>query len=342
MIFFTLAFNQKWLVLLLALMALALAVFYPLLKLSFLGNIFPGKRWHCYKDFTANEKVVCRPLCSKGQFSLPGMSSCHPWLTCDDFFNIIPQKLLVKSVVKKVIQAKWKSYVVVMSSLSSSHYQEDFKHHLKMLQSWSGNPLIIQLLGFCNDTIITEFYKLGSALNVWSLMNNQMKKYDSLINRLNLCISYINIIKFLHLSPNGTRVMCDSNSLEKTLSQFLLQPDLHLVLNDLDALPEVKPESGKKIKCGHTELVGEFVAPEQRWPYPDLLFDDNEMPGYDEKTDIWKVPSVCNWFLENDNSEFLKLKLFKIHKQCKHLNASLRPTAEEVSQEYERVLQELL
>lgn len=37
-----------------------------------------------------DEKTLCRPNCSDipGHFSLPGMDSCHPWLTCEDYIAV--------------------------------------------------------------------------------------------------------------------------------------------------------------------------------------------------------------------------------------------------------------
>ena len=58
-----------------------------------------------------------------------------------------------------------------------------------------------------------------------------------------------------------------------------MRDDLELVVNDLDALPEVKVSDGRKIRCGHREVMGEFVAPEQLWPYDDRSFVEDEMPG---------------------------------------------------------------
>ena len=93
--------------------------------------------------------------------------------------------------------------------------------------------------------------------------------------------------------------MCDSNDIVKTLSQYLITDDFHLVVNDLsDALPEVKPDEGELIKCGYRELFGGFVAPEQLWPCGDSRpFNEEEIPSYDEMIDIWRIPNVVDKLL---------------------------------------------
>ncbi|XP_046384640.1 protein O-mannose kinase-like [Ischnura elegans] len=125
--------------------------------------------------------------------------------------------------------------------------------------------------------------------------------------------------------------MCDSNDLQKLLSQFLVTDELSLILNDLDAIPVVT-EGG--VKCGHQELKGDFVAPEQQWRLPGN-FSDEDMPGYDEKTDIWKVPSVCNYFLRDvPGGDDVIMQLSSIHKHCKSVDPNLRPTAQELVSHY--------
>jgi hypothetical protein len=61
-------------------------------------------------------------------------------------------------------------------------------------------------------------------------------------------------IAFLHSSPAGTRVMCDANTPEKLLSQFVVDERGRLLLNDLDAAPLVDRRAGLLVKCGHQAL----------------------------------------------------------------------------------------
>lgn len=140
----------------------------------------------------------------------------------------------------------------------------------------------------------------------------------------------------------GTRVMCDSNDVTKTLQQFLLTDDFQLVLNDLDALPRVNKSAGQLIKCGHRELFGDFVAPEQLWPYPERDFDDHTMPPYDEKTDIWKIPDVCEALLGRGiiGTDPIRFKLFRIDQACKNTDPAKRPNATQVLDEYLKAQEE--
>ncbi len=68
--------------------------------------------------------------------------------------------------------------------------------------------------------------------------------------------------------------MCDGDYTAKLLSQFLIRDDYRLIVNDLDALPEVDRISTKFIKCGPRQFSPQntFVAPEQLWPHADKPF----------------------------------------------------------------------
>ncbi|KAF8784970.1 Protein O-mannose kinase like protein [Argiope bruennichi] len=282
---------------------------------------------------------VCILECPNGMFALPGMRSCHPLLTCDTKIKLITT--ISTSVVKTVYLAEWENHEVVLSVLSKEEYEEDFKQNLFMIKSFNGKNTV-QLIGFCNNNILTKYYALGNALNVNYHLRNSLKAYDSVNLRLDLCINYVNVINFLHTSPVGTRVMCDSNTLEKTLSQFLLTDDLNIIANDLDATPEVD-KIKKGILCGNRALIGSFVAPEQLWPYGDQKYDPEKMPLYDEKTDVWKIPDICNWFLGGSSeADILKYKLFNFHKTCKNRDPSKRPSAALVLEMYKNVRKELL
>lgn len=228
---------------------------------------------------------------------------------------------------------------MVYSSLLDTTYVDDFKHGLSMLIGLQPSVHVTQLLGYCNNSFVTEYQKLGTAAHIHQALSTKtFKPYDTLKTRFGLCLHYAAILVFLHTSPLGTRVMCDSNELQKTLNQFLLTPDLSIIVNDLDALPQVNHTSGVGIKCGHRQLFGEFVAPEQLWPYDDQDFNDTEMPPYDEKTDVWKIPDVCDFFIGDlSGSDVLRLHLFKIHAQCKMGRATDRPTSQAVFEQYRNI-----
>ena len=241
----------------------------------------------------------------------------------------------------QVFHGTWHGYDVAVSVLKTSHYVEDFQHGLKMLTLFQPSSLVTQLVGWCSEhnLYVTEYHRHRSAESLLTLLanKNHVGNFSSPCWRFRFCLNYIDILVLLHGgSLAGVRVMCDSNDLFKLLQQFLITADYRLVLNDLDALPEVTNLS--KIKCGHQEIISDFAAPEQLWPFDDVNFNDAYMPDYDEKTDIWKVPDVCLHFLENC-SECLLIKnhLFKIHNRCKENNPSKRPSAREVREEYYNV-----
>lgn len=230
---------------------------------------------------------------------------------------------------------------MAVSVLKSSLYIEDFRHGLKMLTLLQPSPLVTQLVGWCNEQqrYVTEYHHHRSADVLPTLLasKSSTRNFSSPWWRFRFCLNYVDILALLHGGGSaGVRVMCDSNDLHKLLQQLLVTADLRLVLNDLDALPEVTNSS--KIKCGHREIDSEFVAPEQLWPFVDVDFDDAYMAGYDEKTDIWKVPDVCMHFLQNcSECQFIRNRLFKIHNRCKENDPSKRPSVLEVQKEYENL-----
>ncbi|RWS08205.1 protein O-mannose kinase-like isoform X1 [Dinothrombium tinctorium] len=245
--------------------------------------------------------------------------------------DIATISLLNDGVVKIVYLAKWKFTYITVSKLRHSSLQEDFNHNLLMLKSLSNSNQVTELYGYCNNTyLITKYYPYGDALNVPILLNNMPSRSKCDIC-FKFCVSYAEVINYLHSSPIGVRVMCDANSLQKLLSQFLITNSLTLVANDLDALPLVDDNG---IKCGKREIKGTFAAPEQLWPFPNETFDDEKMPFYDEKVDIWKMPDVCLWFLSFCSNQRLIDHLDSIHSRCKSKEPRKRPSAREVLEHY--------
>uniref|UniRef100_A0A3B3DHI1 Protein O-mannose kinase n=1 Tax=Oryzias melastigma TaxID=30732 RepID=A0A3B3DHI1_ORYME len=208
------------------------------------------------------------------------------------FLNHFTLKTLVSL---QVYLAEWSGQKVALCRLASQDYLEDFLHGLGMLQALQ-DTAVVQLVGLCAEdhSFVTEYHLHCSLLNLEGVFAQEQHQFhDTWQIRLRLALDYVSILHFLHNSPAGRQVVCDSSSLEKTLSQFLLTSDFWLVVNDLDALPEVDVGGGLLVKFGHQELTGDFVAPEQLWPFGNKSLSDDLMPGYDEKTDIWKVHDEC-------------------------------------------------
>ncbi|XP_047627709.1 protein O-mannose kinase [Phacochoerus africanus] len=281
--------------------------------------------------------------CPHGHFRMGQMSNCSPWLSCEQLRTEVRQmKRVGEGAVKRVFLSEWKERKVALSRLTRLEMKDDFLHGLRMLKSLQSKH-VVTLLGFCEDdsTILTEYHPLGSLSNLEEALS--LPRYQSINtwqHRLQLALDYVGIINFLHNSPLGTLVMCDSSDLPKTLSQYLLTANFSIVLNDLDALPLVNHSSGALVKCGHRELQGDFVAPEQLWPYgEDVPFQDDLMPVYDEKIDIWKIPDVSSFLLGHvEGSDMVRFHLFDIHKACKSQTPAERPTTQDILDTYQNVL----
>ena len=171
------------------------------------------------------------------------------------------------------------------------------------------------------------------------LQKRQFSNYNNIQTRLQLIVDYVKIMNYLHNSPIGIRVMCDTASLRKLLTQYLITDDFHLVVNDLDNTPDAREENG--ILCHNRKELRSFVAPEQRWPFNESVpFRSNLIPTYDEKVDIWKIPAVVERILGDVNgSSFAKSKLRTVMDRCRATDPQQRPTASEVLQELLRVQQ---
>ncbi|XP_066878613.1 protein O-mannose kinase isoform X4 [Kogia breviceps] len=281
--------------------------------------------------------------CPYGHFRMGPMSNCSPWLSCEQLRTEVRQvKRVGEGAVKRVFLSEWKERKVALSRLTRLEVRDDFLHGLRMLKSLQSEH-VVTLLGYCEDdnSILTEYHPLGPLSSLEATLNlSKYRSTNTWQHRLQLALGYVAIIDFLHRSPLGTLVMCDSSDLPKTLSQYLLTANFSIVLNDLDALPLVNRSTGALVKCGHRELRGDFVAPEQLWPYgEDVPFHDDLMPAYDEKIDIWKIPDVSSFLLGHvEGSDMVRFHLFDIHKACKSQTPAERPTAQDVLDTYQKVL----
>ncbi|XP_067900993.1 protein O-mannose kinase isoform X2 [Heterodontus francisci] len=280
--------------------------------------------------------------CPSGYFRLGGMKDCLSWLSCEMIQSEVTViKLIGQGAVKQVFLAHWRGNKVALSRLAVSEFSKDFFHGLEMLKGLQ-SVYVVKLLGYCEEdrTILTEYHPFGSLINVNSILEQEVYRgFNTWEVRFRLSVEYVMFLRFLHNSPLGPRVMCDSNDLGKILSQYLLTTNLHVIANDLDALPLVNRSAGILVKCGARQLQGEFVAPEQLWPFGnDLPFSDDLMPPYDEKTDIWKIPDVTDFLLgQVEGSDVVRLHLFQLHQDCKRGMPEQRPSVLTVVQTYKAV-----
>lgn len=326
--------NSNWscLLLLLLLLAFTVAVINIMLYV-YLENVYVSTSYPHADPGT----------CPQGHFKIGNMKNCSPWLTCEGVAKEVRRlKLVGEGAVKKVYLSEWKEMKVALSQLTIPDLRDDFFHGLRMLRSLQSRH-VVTLVGYCEESysIITEYHPLGSLKNLDDTFNlPKYKNFNTWQNRLGLAIDYVSILRYLHNSPLGALVMCDSNDLDKVLSQYLLTSDFRLVANDLDALPLVDKDKGVLVKCGPREITGNFVAPEQLWPYgPDKEFSDDLMPPYDEKTDIWKTPAVTDYLLGHvEGSDVVRFHLFDIHSECKKENPAERPSAQTVLDTYKRIM----
>ncbi|CAN7990523.1 unnamed protein product [Ixodes hexagonus] len=283
-----------------------------------------GPKITCWTDVVRHEQSACRRECPRESFSLPDSDVCHPKLSCSAIRDDVSvRQLLARGVVKNVYLAEWKGHTVVLSNLTESRLEDDFQHNV-LMHGLLGHPdYTVQVLGSCGNTLVTEYLPLGSANNLQWLFSSQLARYDTVSRRFSLCLGYVAILRHLHAHR---RLMCDSNTLAKTLSQYLVHGDLSLRVNDLDALPRVTP--GERVTCGTPPLHGELLAPEQRG-------NMSETASCNLKCDVWKVPDVCLWLLGNAHSvEALKFRLFPVHRACKEHNPERRPDTELLWREY--------
>lgn len=267
--------------------------------------------------------------CSSNHFILPGMQTCHPLLSCESVAHFKPIKPIAKGVVKNVWLAEWNHHPIVLSTLTNTVYVQDFQSNLRNLKFFQSSNLVINLIGSCGNTLFVEYHRHGSAVNLSTIFKTY--RIESFKNRFDYCISYVEIIKFLH---ENFLVMCDSNTLWKALSQYLITDQLKLIVNDLDALESFA--NGRKFKCGHRRVFGDLVAPEQLWPFPHKPFDNSQLPPYNEKIDIWKIPEICEWIVKDSNDIPLLARRFLtwIHSKCKSLEPQHRPSATDIFNYY--------
>ncbi len=275
---------------------------------------------------------VCTP-CPEGKFSLAAnWIACQPLLGCDQTeVETIVSSVLLRSLGNwNHYMAEWNGYKVIYATLSTEAVTGVDPSSLQM---FSSSPHFLYPIGFCKESSVAlfasdlNFLKTGSPIDVAFAGRPHC---NSCLVRLHMATGYVRVLSHLHAS---NRTLCNSNTLQHLLSQFLITDDFTLVLASLDNLPQ---DVNGPILCQLTELTGDFAAPEQRWPYGETkIFNSDEQPRYGRETDIWKVPDVVSSILApcQDVMDYFS----GTHSKCKNLVPRLRPSAFELLQEYESI-----
>ena len=271
--------------------------------------------------------------CTKGTFSLQGWTVCKELLMCDDIHHDVRVSRLLYTLGNwKYYLAEWKSYEVLYAKTSAGIVSD--------IHSFPPRSSMLYSIGHCGDGNTVVYSYSRSYLGPASDLDSVLKQVgcDNLFARFILCLNYIHILDHLHSTPGGPHVLCNSHSVNHVLAQFLISEDLRLILANSDNLPKVYKDGGGVI-CSKSELEGGFVAPEQKWPYSQLkVFNFNEQPSYDEKTDVWKIPDVTRALLGHSEDAMWVLDyLLSVHHRCKRRDPDGRPSVAEVLEEYELV-----
>ena len=290
--------------------------------------------------------------CSRGTFGLPQWTVCESVLTCDDILHEVRISKLMHTLGNwHYYQAEWNGYEVVYGKI----HNENVNINSNAILALSPHPNLLYPIGFCEEQRAIVFsidqwrgtHSVGSVSELNTIL--AQTGCDNWMVRFQLCLDYIRILYHLHTEPSGPYVLCNSQSLELILSQFLISAEMRMLLVNYDNLPQVRIGTNNTtspkslVKCSKSELINDFVAPEQKWPLNKLkVFNSDEQPGYNEKTDVWKIPDVVRVLLGADllktaANEHIVDYLVAIHHRCKRINPDERPAISDVLKEYELV-----
>lgn len=271
--------------------------------------------------------------CPQGTFSFEGWMSCARQLSCEQIkYDVQATKNLYDSRHWKYKAAEWNGYQLLYAEA-----QKRVDLVPEIIREITRNNSVLHLVGFCRELgiiVFTTRSEISGPANELKSLLIRSPECDIWIIRFSLVMNFIETLARLHSSPSGPIVLCNSFSLEQTLIHFAITEQWTLILVAFDNLQQRK--NGSLIKCSDDELKGNFVAPEQRWPYPGIkVFNVQLQPGYTEASDLWKIPDVTRALLGSSTKaqqtmEYLSL----IHFRCKSNDPSSRPSAAEVLAKY--------
>ena len=278
--------------------------------------------------------------CRQGTFGLLHWTSCTKFLSCDDFVtDIRPVSLLWQTDHWQYYLANWNSFRLVYAQKyidSFSDSADDFDKGWETATELSPYQGLLYPVGCCAGTK-TMVYGVADEIYPLTQLDSVLKKRkcNNWMVRFKLAMDYVRLLDYLHLHPSGPYVLCNSHSLDILLSQFAISEHFELLLANFENLPS----GHEPIVCSHRELSGNFIAPEQNWPYSHYkMFNIDEQPGYFHTSDIWKVPDVTKSLL-GDSKESKKILnyLVHIHHMCKTTDYTWRPSAKDILTEYETI-----
>ena len=316
-----------------------LAVTTPPMKCSFSATEEAKNSTVCVTG-TVRRKDQCLQ-CSRGTFSFEGWVTCKDHLNCDEIAHDVRRGRAIGTVGNwKVFSAEWKEYEVIHAQLTTDGFPEE-DVDLNSLSELFPHLNFLYVIGQC-----TERKNKALIFSQSSTILGNARQLDVILNstgcnnwksRFSLSMDYVRVLHHIHTKPRGRLTLCNSHTLHQLLTQFVVTEDLRLKLAGYDNLPVVV-SSG--IKCSKSELHGNFVAPEQKWPFGQIkVFNDREQPMYNHKSDIWKIPDVITFFMSADCERCMDILdyLFVIFQFCKKDLPTERPSALGVLQELEDV-----
>ena len=302
-----------------------------------------NKRTQCKVGFIARSGV-CVP-CPQGTFALEQWITCISLLSCAEIVESVQIGTVLYTIRGWTFHAaRWNSYDITYAQLITSGDSQSVS--VSAIQRLMPYDNLLYLIGQCDLEESTQLLfarnleVLGCADQLESILA-QKTDCDHEFVRFRLAMDYVQTLVLLHSNKTETLVLCNSHSLSLLLSQFVITEDLRLVLAAYDNLPVLNASSNsleaKAVKCSRNELKGDFVAPEQKWPYQSSkVFNYAQQAGYTEKADIWKIPDVTLGLLNKKGDYQNILDLLEIlHRECKSLEPSSRPTAAQVLHKYQ-------
>ena len=287
--------------------------------------------------------------CPAGAFSLIGWSACRPLLDCEDVAHDVAMAAtpFVNAGRWRYFVSEWNNYVVFFGKVGRDG-DEPVRINLDHIHALLPHPNLAYPIGFCEATQSIVLATDKTYLEPVSSLDPMLSRMecDHWSVRFQLALDYVRVLAHLHSNSSTPHILCNSHSLEHVLSQFLITDELSLVLVALDNLPalpsrdDLENESESNTEtCSANELKGEFVSPEQKWPFSQSkVFNPAEQPGSTEKSDTWKIPPVTRYFLGSSKGSYRVLSLLRgVHARCRQVDPRLRPSASEVLREYETV-----